>query len=277
MRSLLIPAALALALLSPNATLRAAETNQVTTELKGVVDAVRANIASGKKTEADLAEQLKAFDKILEEHKNEKTDEVAQVLLMKAMLYIQVLEQPDKGVALVEKLKSDYPDTRQGKNADQILQNMKQQAEAKKIQSTLVEGAKFPDFEVKDLAGNDLSVAKYKGKVVLVDFWATWCGPCVRELPNVQKAYDARHKDGFEIIGISLDEDKAKLEKFIQEKNMTWAQYLDGKGWGNKLAAKYGVNSIPATYLVDGEGKIIGRNLRGQALEDALKEALPQK
>ncbi len=276
MKTTLLSVLVALGFIAPCPALRAADTNEVATELKAVVDAVRMNISSGKKSEADLAPQLKEFDQILEKHKGEKTDDVAQVLLMKAMLYLQVLDQPDKGIALVEKLKADYPDTKQGKNADQILENVKQQAEAKKTRSTLVEGAKFPDFEVKDLAGNDLSVAKYKGKVVLIDFWATWCGPCVRELPNVLKAYDARHKDGFEIIGISLDEDKDKLEKFIAEKKMTWAQYFDGKGWGNKLAAKYGVNSIPATYLLDGEGKIIGKDLRGPALEEALKEALPK-
>ncbi len=279
MKHLLISALVAVAILAPNPCVRAAEanTNQVAFELNAVVSAVRAKLAKGEKTEAALADDLKEFDKLLEKHKDEKTEQVAQVLLMKAMLYIQVLDQTDKGVALIEKMKADYPDTPQGKNAGQILENVKQQAEAKKIRDSLVEGARFPDFEVKDLAGNDLSVAKYKGKVVLIDFWATWCGPCVRELPNVLKAYESRHKDGFEIIGISLDEDQSKLEKFIGEKKMTWAQYFDGKGWGNKLAAKYGVKSIPATYLLDGEGKIIGKDLRGPALEDALTDALSKK
>ncbi|HEY5909176.1 MAG TPA: TlpA disulfide reductase family protein [Verrucomicrobiae bacterium] len=264
----------AVALLVPSGAARAAEATPVAAELKAAVDAVRVKIVNGKKSEADLADQLKQFDTILANHKDEKTDDVAQVLLMKAMVYIQVLDQPDKGIALVQQLKSGFPDTKQGKDADKILENIKQQTEAKKVRSTLVEGASFPNFEEEDLEGKALSVSGYKGKVLLIDFWATWCGPCVRELPNVLKAYEARHKDGFEIIGISLDEDKGKLEKFLKEKNMPWQQYFDGKGWGNKLAVKFGVNSIPATYLLDREGKIIGKDLRGRALDEALTEAL---
>jgi thiol-disulfide isomerase/thioredoxin len=112
---------------------------------------------------------------------------------------------------------------------------------------------------------------------VLVDFWATWCGPCVGELPNVLKTYEKHHADGFDIIGISLDQDKAKLTSFTKEKNMTWRQYFDGQVWQNKLAVKYGVNSIPATYLLDGEGKIIAKDLRGEALEEAVTRALAKK
>jgi peroxiredoxin len=196
---------------------------------------------------------------------------------MKAMLYMQVFENDEKGAELIAQLKKDFPETKPGKNADKVLENMEKQKEAKKIQKSLAEGTKFPDFDEKDLDGKPLSVANYKGKVVLVDFWAVWCGPCVAELPNVLKAYEAHHAKGFEIIGISLDQDEKKLKAFIEEKKMTWVQYFDGKGWGNKLAAKYGVNSIPATYLLDGEGKIIGKNLRGEALEKAVAKALEKK
>ena len=92
-----------------------------------------------------------------------------------------------------------------------------QQAGAEKVRAKLVEGAKFPDFDVKDLADKPLSIANYKGKVVLLDFWATWCGPCRQELPNVLKTYKAHHKDGFEILGISLDKDREALTTFIKE------------------------------------------------------------
>lgn len=256
---------------------RAADAADVSSELKAVVQKVQTKLREGKKTEADLSDELKEFDKILAAHKGENTDDVAQVLLMKAMLYLQVFDQDEKGIELVKQLKTDYPDTQPGKNADEILDQVKAQGEAKKIRKSLVDGAKFPDFDEKDVEGKPLSVSSYKGKVVLVDFWATWCPPCMGELPNVQKAYETHHKDGFEIVGISLDQDEKKLKNFLKEKNMTWQQYCDFKGWGNKLAAKYGVQSIPATYLLDREGKIIGQDLRGEALEQALSKELAKK
>jgi peroxiredoxin len=276
MKSIVLSLVAAIGLLSVPSS-PAAESSDVSSELKALVQKVQTKLREGKKTESELADELKEFDKLLAAHKDEKTDDVAQVLLMKAMLYLQVLDQDEKGVELVKQLKRDYPETKPGKNADEILEQASQQAASKKIRKGLVEGAKFPDFSEKDLDGKPLSVANYKGKVVLVDFWATWCGPCVAELPNVLKAYEAHHKDGFEIIGISLDQDETKLKNFIKDKNMSWQQYFDGKGWANKLAAKYGVQSIPATYLLDGEGKIIGQDLRGDALETALTKALAKK
>jgi len=274
-RQLLLAAAALLLLSAPLPAFAAAD--DVETEMKALVEKVRAKLSEDKKTEADLADELKGFDEILAKHKDEKTDEVAQVLYMKAMLYLQVFDNTEKGIEIIEQLKKDFPETKPGKSADETIKSIKQQEESKKIQRALVEGSKFPDFEEKDLTGNSLSIAKYKGKVVLVDFWATWCGPCVAELPNVLKAYEKHHSAGFEIIGISLDKEEQKLKDFIKSKNMPWAQYFDGKGWQSKLAGKYGVNSIPATYLLDGEGKIIAKNLRGEALEKAVAAALAKK
>jgi peroxiredoxin len=241
-------------------------------ELKDLVTKIQTKLKDGKKTEADLAPEMKEFDALMAKHKGEKTDDVAQILYMQAMLYSQVLDNETKSDELLAKLEKEFPDSKQAAT-------IKKQAASKKIRAGLKEGAKFPDFEVKGLDGKPLSIANYKGKVVLLDFWATWCGPCVAELPNVLKAYDKYHKDGFEIIGISLDreKDKAKLETFIKDKNMTWAQFFDGKGWENELGQKYGVNSIPATYLLNGEGVIIGQNLRGEKLADAVAKALEKK
>ncbi len=252
----------------------AQEQNKPADQLKALVAKVNKKLKEDKKTEADLADELKEFDTLLAEHKDEKTDAVAQIALMKATLYAEVLEDPAKATEIVKQMKKDFPDTQQGKNADEILENLNRQAEAQKIKSQLVKGAPFPDFEEKDLAGKPLSVANFKGSVVLVDFWATWCGPCVGELPNVIKTYEKHHAKGFEIIGISLDQDEKKLKSFTKEKNMPWPQYFDGKGWGNKLAAKYGIQSIPSTFLLDREGKIIGRDLRGPELEKAVEAAV---
>ena len=136
---------------------------------------------------------------------------------------------------------------------------------------------KMLSLDLPVLEGGQWSLSEQHGKIVLVNFWATWCPPCRAELPNVIKTYEANHKAGFEIIGISLDQDKQKLTSFMKDKNMTWAQYFDGRGWQNKLAAKYGVESIPATFLLDRQGTVIGKDLRGAELDQAVVKALAKK
>jgi len=255
----------------------AAEQSDAGTELKDLVTKISAKIKEGAKSEQALAPELKEFEALVAKHKGEKSEDAAQILNMEAMLYLQILDNTDKGTELLNQLKRDFPDTKAGQSVDKVLESIKAQEGAKKIQRSLTVGSQFPDFSEKDVAGKPLSIANYKGKVVLIDFWATWCMPCVRELPNVIKAFEAYHKKGFEIIGISLDKDKDKLTAFTKEKDMTWPQYFDGLGWQNKLAVKYGVNSIPATYLLGGDGKIIGKDLGGEALEKAVSEALTRK
>ncbi|NOX99705.1 MAG: TlpA family protein disulfide reductase [Verrucomicrobia bacterium] len=128
-----------------------------------------------------------------------------------------------------------------------------------------------------DLNGEKVDLASMKGKVVLVDFWATWCGPCVAELPNVLDAYKKHHDKGFEIIGISLDQDEAALKSFIKENDMPWTQYFDGKGWKNDIAQKYSITSIPATFLIGKNGKVVASNLRGPQLEAEVALQLKSK
>ncbi len=248
--------------------------------LQAIVTKIQAKagkLGQGPKTEKDFADELKEFDTLLARHKGEKTDDVAQILYMKAMLYVQLLDDTQKGGALFKQLKTDFPETKFAEGVDGIIANLEQMEAVKKIQRSLVIGAKFPDFQEKDITGKPMSIANYKGKVVLVDFWATWCGPCITELPNVLATYEKHHAKGFEIIGISLDQTEQKLTDFTKAKKMPWQQYFDGLAWQNKLAQKYGVNSIPATYLLDGEGKIIGKDLRGENLEKAVAAALAKK
>ena len=270
-----LPVTLAIAvLLLSSPCIFAAGTNDPTVELKALVTKIKADIRAGKRTETALADDLKQFDVLLAEHKGEKTDAVARILYIKAVLYVEIFHNDAKAAELEKQLKTDFKGT---EFVASLEKQEARQAEAKKIQAGLVEGMKFPDFNEKDTASKPLSIANYKDKVVLVDFWATWCGPCVAELPNVLKTYGKYHDKGFEIIGISLDADQQKFGSFIKQKNMTWRQYFDGQGWNNKLAVKYGIESIPATFLLDGEGKIIAKDLRGEELEQAVAKALAKK
>jgi len=244
-------------------------------DLQTLVAKIRVKIKEGKRTEADLADELKSFDDLLAKYSGDKSDTVAQILYMKAMLYVSVFENTDKAKELITQLKTEFPDSKVGQRADKILASIDAGKAAKAIQASLKEGALFPDFQEQDLQGQPLSVGNYKGKVVMVDFWATWCGPCRGELPNVIATYKKFHAKGFEIIGVSLDSERAKLDDFLkQQDGMTWAQYFDGKGWENKLAGKYGVRSIPFTLLIGPDGHIIGKDLRGEKLGAAVEKAI---
>jgi peroxiredoxin len=131
-------------------------------------------------------------------------------------------------------------------------------------------------FSVKDITGKPLSLGNYRGKVVLIDFWASWCMPCKVEMPNVVRIHKKYKDRGFEIIGISLDSDRKAFESYIKAAGMEWPQYFDGKGWQNEVADKYKVRAIPATFLVDKKGKIRYRTLRSAELEKAVERLLTE-
>ena len=167
---------------------------------------------------------------------------------------------------LNEMLLPTYKDTRNGKSIAKVI-------EARKITAV---GKTAPDFNQPDTLGNAVKLSDFRGKYVLVDFWASWCGPCRAENPNLVKTFN-RYKDkGFTVLGVSLDQ-PGKKEAWvaaIHKDNLEWTQVSDLKFWDNEVAVLYGIKAIPSNLLLDKEGKIIAKDLRGAELDKKLTELL---
>lgn len=138
----------------------------------------------------------------------------------------------------------------------------------------LAVGSIAPEITQKQPDGTDLSLSKLRGKLVLIDFWASWCGPCRAENPMNRKLYEKYKSRGFEIFGVSLDSDAGRWKGAIARDSLTWYHVSDLGGWGSQPAKLYKVSSIPATYLIDKEGRIIAKGLRGEQLKAKLEELL---
>jgi len=234
----------------------------------------RANVEESFEIVAALRFQLKDVeraDKVQAEiEAGAKTDEdKASVLMGKATLTRRAdPKNKDAYKAALDEAAKAYPATKAGRLA------------ASKIAASELKAGSDPvAFTAKDLEGKTVSPTDYKGKVLLIDFWATWCGPCMAELPNVLKAYEEYHGKGFEILGVSLDRegDLQKLESVMKEKGMTWRQIYDGKWWASEIAVLHDVQSIPFTILIGRDGKVVGTNLRGDKLAPAVETALDAK
>ena len=145
-----------------------------------------------------------------------------------------------------------------------VIEKSLQTAEVGKI------GTVMPEFTQNDVNGKSVSLASLRGKYVLIDFWASWCGPCRAENPNVVKTYNKFKDKNFTVLGVSLDQDKAKWVEAIKKDGLTWTHVSDLKYWNNEVAVLFGIQSIPASFLIDPKGVVIGRDLRGDDLVKAL-------
>lgn len=225
-------------------------------------------IASGDLDGAD--ELIQEFVAKLEKDPNDQTTVRSALGLAQALEYsgdagtplaVKAYEQFGKIMATSANAQiAEY-----GKKLEGVVRRLQLMGNSMELSGTLLDGTTFdPDT--------------LKGKVVLVDFWATWCGPCIAELPNLLSNYEKYHDKGFEVIGISLDNDRESLEKFMEERKLPWpVLYEDSdesRGWSNPLAEKYGIMGIPTVILINAEGKVVSLNARGEKLGELLGELL---
>lgn len=208
------------------------------------------------------------FNAIVEPTNKELIDKIVKNANMYASLMaIQTLE-PDNYTdvykTLDQGLSARYPNDRSVRLFHEMVQ---------RLMSTGV-GQQVPDISLPSPDGKTITLSSLKGKVVLVDFWASWCAPCRRETPNVVKAYAKYKNKGFEIYGVSLDQEKDRWVEAIQKDNMTWLHVSELKQWESEVVRTFSIKGIPFTLLIDREGKIIAKNLRGEELENKLAEVL---
>lgn len=175
----------------------------------------------------------------------------------------------DEMHAIIQRAIKKFPDHKMLAEIDKQLTENKQ-----KMMAASWLGKEAPDFTLPDANGKEVKLSSFRGKYVLVDFWASWCGPCRQENPNVVKAYQQYKGKNFTILGVSLDKTKDKCQQAIKEDGLAWNHVSDLKFWDSAVVPLYGINAIPTNFLLDPQGKVIAANLRGPALEAKLREVL---
>jgi thiol-disulfide isomerase/thioredoxin len=199
-----------------------------------------------------------------------------------AMFYItnvQMDKYPQETLAVIERMEKEMPNSSYTKEIRGLYDNynnqVKAQQESKEAANLIAIGKPAPEIDLKDPDGNVIKLSSLKGKVVLLDFWASWCGPCRMEMPNVVAAYKKYNSKGFTVYSVSLDKDANAWKNAIKMLGMEWPNHVsDLKWWQSEAALKYGIQGIPAAFLLDRNGIIVGANLRGEALDKKIAETL---
>jgi len=231
------------------------------------LDSLKADSLS-KELQKPYESMVASYSDIVAKKIKENTSSFASIMAIQQLRpenYFDVYQALDKG--LTEK----YPNNNDVKS----FHGMVQQTEMMVAKSNALKvGNEAPELMLPTPTGKDLALSSLRGKVVLIDFWASWCGPCRKEMPNVKRAYEKYKGKGFEIYGVSLDKDRQDWLDAISKDGLTWPQVSDLKFWQSEAAQIYAVQSIPFTVLIDREGKIIATELRGAELERKLSEIL---
>ncbi|MBS0029151.1 TlpA family protein disulfide reductase [Chitinophaga sp. 2R12] len=204
----------------------------------------------------DMGERIKLLMKM-----NQHTP-----VLMYALDYLHPIKDKTLILAEISRLSKAYPWLAEAKQKKEDM--VRAEAIAKKTGI----GATAIDFTQNNTAGKPVKLSDYRGKYVLLDFWASWCGPCRAENPNVLDNYEKYHSKGLEILGVSLDDKKDAWLKAIKDDGLEWAHVSDLKGWKNEVAKEYNIRAVPSNFLIDKEGKIVAVDLRGEELTQKLAE-----
>lgn len=227
--------------------------------------------AADAKDEAKMKEIEERYEAVAKE--GEEKENAWMKANADKFIAAQMLAQKMSGYEL-EDLKAQYDLL--GENAKATEPGQKIAERIKKLESVAI-GQVAPDFTLNTPEGNPLSMHSIKGKVKVIDFWASWCGPCRGENPNVVKMYKELHPKGLEILSVSLDSDKEAWLKAIKDDNLTWNHVSDLKGWGSEAGQLYGVNGIPHLVVLDENNVIVAKNLRGEELHKKVAELLKKK
>ena len=237
---------------------------------------------SKAKAEGDTETQnriIQEYSKLTKEHNKNYIafiEENPNSLICAELFPILLKDQDAKAKDLkpiYDKMGSAPKATEMGQKVEEYLDQML--INEKAMEATEV-GKTAPDFSATTPNGKTLSLNQAKGKVTIIDFWASWCGPCRKENPNVVAMYNELHGKGLNIIGVSLDKDDAKWKGAIEKDNLTWQHISNLQGWDEPIAKQYGVTSIPATVILDKNGVIVARDLRGEELKAKVKELLAE-
>jgi thiol-disulfide isomerase/thioredoxin len=269
-RSLLASVALALATLAISAPLLCAQ--DAASDLKSLVDQIQAKLRAGSRSAAELAPELAAFDALADKYKGRKDEDAAQIALMRAALYWQVLDDVEKAKTLFTQLKSDFPGTKAAANVDRALEAMEQSAKAKAAKSGVV-GKPAPELHFNWSSSGELKkLSDLKGKVVVLDFWATWCGPCLSSFPQVRELVEHYKGTDVVVVGVtSIQGRVANLEPrpidtqgdparemklmstFMKAKDMTWTVVFSEEPVFNP---DYGISGIPHMTIIAPDGTV---------------------